>query len=285
MTIITTILFNAFLFTFQAALVIIVPVILTTMLGHHINMKAVGYAHMQFKTSFIKVVIWPSVVFHEICHAAMCSLFGHRIEKISFYNTSQQPGFVLHSYNIYNPIHRVGNFFIGIAPIILGAVILFITGKYLVPAGFMQGIDSAMSNHGNMFTLAGLVETIVQIHTATVTFYSGLINGDTNGWSMLLFIYLVFIISSAMRVSPEDARTAFDGIKILSIATIVAHIVLQTLASFGLMVPIIPFQLLLKVVSFIFPIVLFAVVVNLLFCVGLLLSLKTKEKLYKQSNA
>ena len=285
MEIIISLLYGALIFTIQASILIILTIVLSAMAVHYINMKAVSFAQIQLSPSIIKIVILPSVVFHEMCHAAMCSLFGHRIEKISFFNSENQRGYVLHSYNIYNPVHRIGNFFIGLAPIILGAGILYLAGKYFVPTGIISGYKNALANPQSMLSSIGLLNIFTEVYNGTIFFYSKLLNGGDIKWGSLIYIYLVFVLSSAMRVSPEDARSTFDGIKILTIVIFIIHIVLQTVAIYKQTFSVSPYQLLLSFYSFVLPIVLFALLINSFFCAGLYLSLKTSSKVVGKTEA
>ena len=66
---------------------------------------------------------------HELGHAVMCPLFGHKIQSMKLWSPDAKNGtygYVEHSYNRRNPWARLGNLFIGIGPIFsgLGAVTL-----------------------------------------------------------------------------------------------------------------------------------------------------------------
>ncbi|MHC4779857.1 MAG: hypothetical protein ACYTFG_14880, partial [Planctomycetota bacterium] len=71
---------------------------------------------------------WLGTPIHELSHAALCLLFGHRIEEMALFKPDKETGrmgYVNHSWNPGNPYAVAGNFFIGIAPLAGGAVVLF----------------------------------------------------------------------------------------------------------------------------------------------------------------
>lgn len=68
---------------------------------------------------------------HELGHALMCPLFGHKIGKVKLWSPTAQNGvygYVEHSYNRKNPWAQLGNLFIGVGPIFsgLGVVVLML---------------------------------------------------------------------------------------------------------------------------------------------------------------
>ncbi len=68
---------------------------------------------------------------HELGHAIMCLLFGHKITGMKLWSPSAENGvygYVEHSYNRRNPWARLGNLFIGVGPLFsgLGMVVLML---------------------------------------------------------------------------------------------------------------------------------------------------------------
>ncbi len=63
---------------------------------------------------------------HELGHAIMCLLFGHRILRVKLLSLRPENGvygFVEHSYNQKNPWARLGNLFIAVGPIFSGLAV------------------------------------------------------------------------------------------------------------------------------------------------------------------
>src|SRR3989304_2061427 len=92
----------------------------------------------------IYFVAWLGTPIHELGHALFCVIFGHRIVKIELFKPDPVTGtlgYVDHKWNRHNPWQVLGNFFIGIGPVILGCAVLFTTFYFLIPNSY-QAWDS-----------------------------------------------------------------------------------------------------------------------------------------------
>jgi hypothetical protein len=72
-------------------------------------------------------------------------IFGHKIVEVKLFQIGGDGtlGYVNHSYNPKNIYHKIGNFFIGVAPIIGVALAFYLLNLLLVPEMANQIADSA----------------------------------------------------------------------------------------------------------------------------------------------
>lgn len=157
---------------------------------------------------------------HEAAHALACLIFWHKIVEIKLFipnSTDGTLGYVYHSYNKKNLYQRMGNFFIGIAPIIVGAGVLALLLYLLLPDMFsnlMREISSIdfLDNLGESFK--GICETFVTLFS-----YIG-------SWQWWLFLVLGSFIALHMTLSKADIEGAGSGLVIFFLTIFVLDIIL-----------------------------------------------------------
>lgn len=157
---------------------------------------------------------WLGTSVHEIGHAIFCPLFGHKITEMKLFSMDYSSGiigYVNHSYNPRNIYHNIGNFFIGVGPIILGSLVLYgiiwwmygvnimqLTNIKILPESFTNIND--IKSIGNSFS------------TSLKSFFEIVFNGSTSKWwKTLIFIYLIFSIGVSINLSKPDIKNAYKG--------------------------------------------------------------------------
>lgn len=169
---------------------------------------------------------------HELSHALMCVLFGHTVKKISMFGDSRRSrtlGYVEHTYYRGNLYHQIGNFFIGISPVLAGGLVILLLVRVLTPdiyfgmrtetahigAAFAAGFDG-----GAVLSLLGGVGSMMGALFSLDNFLS---------WRWWLCMLIVFSIAIHMEVSRSDILSGIRGLSVISAMLLVADIILGLL--------------------------------------------------------
>ena len=151
---------------------------------------------------------WLGTPIHELSHALMCRVFHHRIDEIALFEPDRQSGrlgFVRHSFKSGNWYQELGNFFIGIAPLMGGSVVLVILLWLFFP-GAVEGAFAASKEakmNGPFEQLTAIISTIAEQIFAAKNWVSG------RFW---LFVYFVLCVGGHMAPSPSDYEGASRGV-------------------------------------------------------------------------
>ena len=162
---------------------------------------------------------------HECSHALMCLIFGHRIVEIKFFSFDDSGGvlgYVRHTYNRKSLYQRTGNLFIGVAPIIVGALILAGLLYLLLPDLFygvweeLSAIDflnDAGASFGHLWqAFAGMFTCI-------------------GTWQFWVFILIGSFIALHMTLSRADISGALSGLVAYMAIFLVVDFVLALIGS------------------------------------------------------
>jgi hypothetical protein len=181
---------------------------------------------------------WIGTPVHELGHAIFCVLFRHKILDIKLYSPNSEDGtlgYVNHSYNTGSTYQKIGNFFIGIGPVIFGALFLYAAFYYLVPSmrDLFVGIEAqsqtmVKSVRGD-FT--GLLPALWSATTATLDGLFSVQNfSDFRFW---IFLYLAVCVSSHMQLSPPDIKGATSGLLTIVVFVLILNIIILGLEAMG----------------------------------------------------
>lgn len=155
---------------------------------------------------------------HEMGHALMCVIFGHKVEQIKLVQFGAEDGtmgFVNHSYEPNNMFHRMGLFFIGIAPILMGVVVITLTLFFTLPDTFDKWIK-AVSASGEMSDIFGTAGVLMS------SLFS--LENLSNPW-FYLFMVLSVSIASHMSLSKSDIVGAGSGLISMYVIAVIFNLV------------------------------------------------------------
>ena len=170
---------------------------------------------------------WIGVPAHECGHMLFCLLFGHGIESFKLFNPHDADGtlgHVVHTYNARNPYQRVGLFFIGIGPILLGSALLYLGAYLLLALDLGAGLRSSAMPHSwrlsgaNAAAFAGDLSREL-LHILRVVSAGA----SLSDWKLYAFVYLAIAIGGAIKLSPADLKSAFSGFASIVLILVVAN--------------------------------------------------------------
>lgn len=183
---------------------------------------------------------WLGTPIHELSHALMCRVFQHRVDEIALFEPDEESGrlgYVRHSFQAGNWYHELGNFFIGIAPLLGGSIVLAILLWMFYPEAAQTAIESAQtgatsasSASGDLMKEIELLEDSLEIGGGVGSVSSQtdsiqqMVNVVTSMCGKILefqnlatvrfwvFIYLVLCVGSHMAPSWSDYHGATRGV-------------------------------------------------------------------------
>ena len=174
----------------------------------------------------ILLTAWLGTPIHELGHAAMCIVFGHKINKIKLLQLNSSDGtlgFVEHSYNNKNIYQKIGNFFIGIGPILSGMFVLLISIYLLLPNSINVFEHSLNNNLAYTKVDLSLIKLSLLNSISLIKVIFTLSNLTKLGF--WIFIIIAFDVSSHIALSKPDIKGATDGLITLYILLIFSNLV------------------------------------------------------------
>lgn len=156
---------------------------------------------------------------HELSHALMCVVFGHKITEIKLFQIGSDDGvlgYVNHTYNPRNVYQRIGNFFIGIAPVFVGFLILI--GLFYA---FMPDVFENCVTEINSINLTGGISAYFSAFADLLkTLFDCL-----DRWELWVFLFVGSFIALHMTLSGADWKGALSGIGAYLIAFAIIDVI------------------------------------------------------------
>lgn len=191
----------------------------------HLTFNSLGKA---FGNAGIYIVAWLGTPIHELGHALFCIIFGHKITRIEFFRPDPQTGtlgYVNHQWHKNNPWHILGNFFIGIGPVIVGSLALLGLFYLLIPHASQawQPIIAGASEIGSDSSIGSYLTILKDSFLA----FTRLVFTTSNlsSWQFWVFCYLAICVASNIRLSWSDIRNSLSGFGCVIIPFVIANII------------------------------------------------------------
>lgn len=181
------------------------------------------YLVLTFGRRGILLTAWIGTPIHELGHLLQCFIWGHRVIRVKLLlsnNTNGVLGYVEHQYNRNSIYQQVGNFFIGVGPIISGITTLIVGMYLLVPQSFYS-LTTLIYQDGS-FKLGGVEETFGVI----LALISGLFSLE-NVVNPFFWIYVLLgiCISSHIALSKQDMKGSARGLLAIYVVLLLLKLV------------------------------------------------------------
>ena len=211
--------------TVKLLLVVLAPFVGFAIVIHWLERITEGRLAERFGWKSVLWTGWLGTPIHELSHAFMCWVFRHKIKEIALFEPDQKSGrlgYVVHSFDKRNKFQRIGNFFIGIAPLIGGSIALALLLWMFYPDAARSAIEltGAEAEGDAIEKSLGVVSTIF----GSVINFRNVVS--VRFWA---FIYLVLCVGTHMAPSPSDYEGAWNGVFIFG-AVLIAGVFLLALA-------------------------------------------------------
>jgi hypothetical protein len=276
-------LLNVLLATLNQVLILFGPLILLAVIMHFVSTINQNLGYRLFGSRwFLNLFGWLGTAVHELGHAFFALIFMHKITGMKLFSPDPKKGtlgYVDHSWDSSNLYQTIGNFFIGIGPVLMGSIMLFFitwvlfltTPASLTPVPITAESFSSFSSFGYM------IATIGQGFTSYLGY---LFTGEnSNWWKLMLFFYLTFSIGASVTLSMADISGALKGFLIFLLVLAVFNAVTLWIGDFAIR----SCRFISLFFSAFYILIILSILVNLLFTLLLLIFYGIKRWVLKKS--
>ncbi len=191
----------------------------------HLTFNSLGKA---FGTAGTYFIAWLGTPIHELGHTLFCIIFGHKITGIAFFKPEPSTGtlgYVNHQWNKGNPWQVLGNFFIGLGPVILGCLVLFGIFYLMVPNG-AEAWDSIIAGVNSIGDDSSLGDYFMVLKDSLFSFIRYLFTAaNIATWQFWVFCYLSICVAANIRLSWADIRNSLSGFLYVIVLLLLINII------------------------------------------------------------
>ena len=187
-----------------------------------IGIGVIGFIIHQLNRLFYKIVGSGKVTcyasgligtpIHELSHALMCIVFRHKITEIKLFklDASGTMGSVTHSYNPKNLYQKIGCFFIGVAPIIGGSLVIHLLMRLILPEEYRE-ISAHIDDFAHLLSTGTVFDVFAHSFSATWNSLLVIFTSFDKGISCIAFLILGSCVALHMKLSGADIKCAIPA--------------------------------------------------------------------------
>ncbi len=189
------------------------------------------FVHMLGGGAGRAVVMATSIIgtpVHELGHALMCLLFGHRIIAMSLWQpraTDGNLGFVTHRYNPRHPYQVLGNLFIGIGPVFSGLGVLTLVLWLCFPAtlaDYVAAMRATGVGDGGQGSRSLFFEGLKMLPHIVDELIG---DGRVPLWGRVVGLLVLLSVSLHIDLSPDDIKGSLRAIPLYMVLVLILTVV------------------------------------------------------------
>lgn len=144
---------------------------------------------------------------HELSHLVTALIFHHRIDDVVLFSPIKakqtgELGYVKHSWNLKSKYQSAGNFFIGVAPMIVGVLSIIMMIKFMFPE-YASAVIPSNTGEVNFLFFVDVAKNMFLNIDKLLTF---------NRLELYIFIFVSISIVLHMSISIADLKNSLLGI-------------------------------------------------------------------------
>ena len=200
--------FNQLLMIFGPLLVLVLILNFSAILTARLSLRFWG------RNIFLYGFGWLGCSVHELSHAFFALIFGHKIKEMVLFEPNSKGealGHVSHTYHKKSIYQKIGNFFIGIGPLLAGGLVLLLINLILFRINITEFSTYRIS--AETFFNFQIFKQIVVATWSGLLVYKNLVTFGNSEvwWRSALLIYVLYSIGSSMTLSKPDVKGALAG--------------------------------------------------------------------------
>lgn len=155
---------------------------------------------------------------HEFGHYIMCLVFNHTVTEVAWFRPLSGMedgvlGYVSHSYDKGSLYQQIGNFFIGIAPMIIGTLVIIFLFRCLMPNAYKAFMKAKEPSYLSLYRKPSK-RSILKVKTKAL-FKELFSSRNFKSIRFWIFLFSTLSITSHMSLSVQDIKGASSGLLII----------------------------------------------------------------------
>ncbi len=222
-------LWAATLASFTQISIFLIPGLVLTLIMNYVSTFVQRRALLTIgKGWYLGLFGWLGTIIHELGHAVFCLIFRHKITTLKLFDPDPETGtlgYVEHAYDSSSIYQLVGNFFIGIGPILLGTAIIYLLLYFLLSLNPLRLVDNFSITSSHIYSWDVLSQIFQTFWTSSTNLLSEIFSWhNLSTWQLYVFIYLAFTIGSSITLSPSDIKGSLKGLIVILIVIFIFNL-------------------------------------------------------------